>query len=196
MNSRFVLPVFFLTAPLFAAPPPPEGMVLVPAGAFEMGSRRDGPPNAHPARCVHVDAFFMDRCEVSKERWQSVQKWSAGNGYSIRVGRYRANGHPVHSITWYDAVKWCNARSEKEGLTPCYYTDDARTTPYRTGNENITNARVKWEADGYRLPTEAEWEKAARGGLRGARWPARLALSLGRHPPCRPGKLRRQRRSF
>jgi formylglycine-generating enzyme required for sulfatase activity len=68
-------------------------------------------------------------------------------------------------------VMWCNARSEKEGLTPVYYTDDAQTTIYKTGFVNVTNAQVKWTANGYRLPTEAEWEKAARGGLSGKRFP-------------------------
>ena len=67
---------------------------------------------------------------------------------------------PVQTVNWYDAVKWCNARSEKAGLTPCYYTSAGQTTVYRTSQITLSNSFVKWTASGYRLPTEAEWEKA------------------------------------
>jgi formylglycine-generating enzyme required for sulfatase activity len=68
-------------------------------------------------------------------------------------------------------VKWCNARSEKEGLAPCYYTDPGQTNLYQAGTLDLSNTCVDWTADGYRLPTEAEWEKAARGGASGHRFP-------------------------
>ena len=68
-------------------------------------------------------------------------------------------------------MKWCNARSEKEGLRPVYYTSAAQTTVYRTGQVDVQNDWVNWSANGYRLPTEAEWEKAARGGVSGHRFP-------------------------
>lgn len=64
--------------------------------------------------------------------------------------------HPVYNVSWYEAVKWANARSEKEGLTPAYYTDGSQATVYRTGSVNVPSEGVKWTANGYRLPTEAE----------------------------------------
>ena len=140
------------------------GMALIPAGSFTMGDTLDGTGDAVT---VTVSAFYMDTNVVSKAQWDDVYNWAITHGYTFNGGFGKAATHPVHSVNWFDSVKWCNARSEKEGRTPAYYTDAGLTTVYRSGQ---LSPSVNWAA-GYRLPTEAEWEKAARGGLHQNRFP-------------------------
>ncbi len=148
---------------------PPSGMALIPAGSFTMGDTfGEGAAAELPTHKVYVSAFYMDRYEVTHALWETVRTWAVTNGYSFdNPGAGKAVNHPVQSINWYDMVKWCNARSEKENRTPAYYTDAGLTTIYKSGK---VDPYVKWDA-GYRLPTEAEWEKAGRGGANGQRFP-------------------------
>jgi formylglycine-generating enzyme required for sulfatase activity len=148
----------------------PPQMALIPAGTFTMGDTADANEIGDAAPIsVTVSAFWMDVNLVSYSQWQTVYNWAIANGYGFdNPGSGKAANHPVQNINWYDCVKWCNARSRQAGKTPVYYTDAGLTQVYTTGE---VTPYVNWSAQGYRLPTEAEWEKAARGGLSGQRFP-------------------------
>jgi len=158
-----------------------QGMVFVKGGAFQMGST-EGDSDETPVRRVTVSDFYMGRHEVTVEEFA---EFIQATGYETNAdkdgGSYVWNGedwekkagvnwkddaegnvrpasqydHPVIHVSWYDAVRYCNWRSEQDGLQPVYTME---------GDE----VSADWNADGYRLPTEAEWEFAARS--RGKRY--------------------------
>ena len=151
----------------------PAEMGYIPPGSFWMGdSMNDNDTGGTPRHQVYVSAFYMDKYEVTGALWNEVKTWAVANGYDFsNAGSAKGTNHPVQTISWYDMAKWCNARSEMRGRAPVYYTSAGQTTVYRTGQAELANDFVKWPANGYRLPTEAEWEKAARGGTGGRRFP-------------------------
>lgn len=120
-----------------------DNMLLISGGTFNMGSdpseaERVSDENEHT---VSVDSFYLAKTELTQKEYQEIM----GSNPSENVGE----NLPVENITWYDAIRFCNALSEKYGLDPVY-TIDGQT--------------VSWDksANGYRLPTEAEWEYACR----------------------------------
>ena len=116
--------------------------ILVEGGSFMMGSN-DGDSDEKPIHEVTVSSFWISKYQVTQREWQEVMGSNPSD--------FKGDNLPVEKVSWYDAIEYCNKRSIKEGLTPCYSG---------SGDNIICN----WNANGYRLPTEAEWEYAARGG--------------------------------
>lgn len=120
----------------------PLNMVWVEGGSFLMGSNY-GDDDEKPVHKVTASSFLIGKHEVTQSDWRAVM--------GSNPSKWKGNSLPVERVSWYDAVEYCNQLSQKEGLTPCYSG---------SGVEIMCN----WKANGYRLPTEAEWEYAAKGG--------------------------------
>jgi formylglycine-generating enzyme required for sulfatase activity len=126
-------------------------------------------------RTVTLTPSKIAKYETTWQLWKEVYDWALSDDrgadkYTLNPGREGHDGTPgtnlpVTMITWRDLPAWCNAYSEMSGLTPVYYTDAACTAVLRTNTgAGAASPRVKAGASGYRLPTEAQWECAARGG--------------------------------
>lgn len=125
-------------APGANAPLTPTNMVLIPGGQFQMGDKEQADAKLH---LVRISPFFIDRTLVTQDQYTRVM----GDNPS----RWKGGNNPVEQVRWSDAVRFCNKLSESEGLQPCY---------------DLKTWKCDFTAGGYRLPTEAEWEYACRGG--------------------------------
>ena len=130
-----------------AAPAPEEiltdsgvPMILLPGGVFRMGSD-GGNPDEQPVHEVAVSPFLIDKFEVTQDQFAALEVPNPAH--------FKGPRRPVEQVRWSDAALFCNERSRSEGLAPCY--------------DEVTFA-CDFEANGYRLPTEAEWEYADRAG--------------------------------
>jgi formylglycine-generating enzyme required for sulfatase activity len=132
-----------------------------------------------------ISAFKMGKYQVTYDLWYKVYTWAVANGYTFaNAGAEGSNGtvgaapttakyQPVTTISWRDAIVWCNAYSQKTGLSSVYYSNAAFTTPIKTSIDTsysssidptvggVDDPYVNWSASGYRLPTEGEYQYAA-----------------------------------
>jgi formylglycine-generating enzyme required for sulfatase activity len=151
-KAAFFLFFCFSVALLFS-----QNMVFVEGGTFQMGSTT-GDNDEKPVHTVTVKSFYMGKYEVSQKEWTAVmgttitqQRDMANKSWPLKG---ESDNHPIYYVNWYEAVEYCNKLSLKDGLAPAY----------RGSGDTVI---CDFNATGYRLPTEAEWEYAARGGNKG-----------------------------
>jgi formylglycine-generating enzyme required for sulfatase activity len=138
------------------------GMKLLPAGTYQMGAVPEDPNAEGDETPVHsvtfTKPFYCDTTKVTQADYQTLM--------NVNPSTYKTSTlNPVENVTWYDALLYCNARSKRDGWDTVYSYTSVTGTP-GNGCTNLVGLTVNLAKNGYRLPTEAQWEYACRAGTR------------------------------
>ncbi len=166
----------------------------VPAGTFVQGSP-DTEPGRYPGEGPQFEHTLtrnmaVMETEITRQMWADLRSLQPGLPEDPTNTNYGSGmSQPAQSVTWFEAVLFANLLSKQHGLTPSYYQDSTLTIPINSINDQTNGVFVNWDGNGFRLPTEGEWEYFTRAGTTGPFSVKETAYSLATLSNCERGTL-------